>query len=128
MNIGILLSVGIGGFFGAILRFTLSAWIQKLTASTFPFGTLSVNILGSLLMGFLFMYFSHINLSAYQKLIFTTGLLGALTTFSTFSMDTVILLQQDFYLKALYNIILNVILSLLSTSLGILIFKGIYLK
>lgn len=123
MSINLILSVGIGGFFGAIIRFTLSGWVQKLTDSTFPFGTLSVNILGSLLMGFLFFYFSQINLSTYQKLIFTTGLLGALTTFSTFSIDTVILLQQELYMKALFNIFLNVFLSIGATFIGILIFK-----
>ncbi len=123
MNLSLILSVGVGGFLGAIIRFTLSTWVQRLSGSTFPFGTLSVNILGSLLMGFLFYYFSQINLSAHQKLIFTTGLLGALTTFSTFSMDTVILLQQELYTKAISNLLLNVFLSIGATFLGILIFK-----
>jgi len=126
MNLGLLLSVGLGGFVGAILRFSISDWVNKLSSSSFPFGTLSVNILGSLLMGFLFMYFSQINLSAQQKLIFTTGLLGALTTFSTFSMDTVTLLQQELYIKAMTNVFLNVILSVLATLIGIFIFYKIF--
>jgi CrcB protein len=128
MNFSLLLSVGIGGFIGAIMRFTLSKWVKELSNSSFPFGTLSVNILGSLLMGFLFMYFSQINLSVNQKLIFTTGLLGALTTFSTFSMDTVLLLQEEFYIKAFSNIFLNVILSIGATFVGIMIFKEFTLK
>lgn len=128
MNVSFLLAVGLGGFFGAIIRFLLSASVQRLSSSTFPFGTLSVNILGSLLMGFLFMYFSQINLSNYQKLIFTTGLLGALTTFSTFSMDNVILLQQELYIKAILNIFLNVILSISATFIGIIIFRLIFSK
>ena len=126
MNLGLLLSVGLGGFVGAILRFSISDWVNKLSSSSFPFGTLSVNILGSLLMGFLFMYFSQINLSAQQKLIFTTGLLGALTTFSTFSMDTVTLLQQELYIKAMTNVFLNVILSVFATLIGIFIFYKIF--
>jgi CrcB protein len=126
MNLGLFLAVGIGGFVGAILRFTLSAWVQKLTTSDFPVGTLSVNILGSLLMGFLFLYFTQMNLSTYQKLIFTTGLLGALTTFSTFSMDTAHLLEQALYLKAMMNVLLNVTLSIGATFLGMLFFNFTY--
>jgi len=127
MNIGLLLSVGIGGFIGAVLRFTLSGWVQKATASTFPFGTLTVNILGSFFIGFLFLYFQHINLSPTQKALLITGLLGALTTFSTFSLDTVLLMQEEFYLKAFLNVILNVIFSVGGTLLGMMIFKKIYI-
>ena len=127
MNIWLLLSVGIGGFIGAVLRFTLSGWVQKATASDFPFGTLTVNILGSFFIGFLFLYFQHINLSPIQKALLITGLLGALTTFSTFSLDTVLLMQEEFYVKAFSNVILNVIFSVGGTFLGMMIFKKIYI-
>jgi CrcB protein len=127
MSIGLLLSVGIGGFIGAILRFMLSGWVQKATASTFPFGTLSVNILGSFIIGFLFLYFQHINLSPNHKALFITGLLGALTTFSTFSLDTVLLMQNELYTKALYNILLNVLFSIAATVLGMMFFKKLYI-
>ncbi|SFV66219.1 CrcB protein [hydrothermal vent metagenome] len=123
MNLGVLLAVGTGGFLGAVLRLLVSTWVHKLTTSGFPYGTLSVNILGSFLMGFLFMYFSNINLSIHQKLIFTTGLLGALTTFSTFSMETVLLLKEEEYINAVLNIFLNVSLSLGATFIGILLFR-----
>ncbi len=120
-----MLSVGIGGFIGAILRFSLSGWVQKLTTSSFPFGTLFVNILGSFLIGFLFLYFQQINFSAIQKALLITGLLGALTTFSTFSLETLLLIQQEYYVKAFSNIILNVMLSIGATFMGMMLFKRI---
>ena len=123
---GLFFSVGIGGFIGAILRFSISGWIQKTVVSTFPFGTLSVNILGSFLIGFLFLYFQHINLSPTQKALFITGLLGALTTFSTFSLDTILLLQNEFYAKAFSNVLLNVIFSLGATLFGMWVFKRVF--
>jgi CrcB protein len=127
MSLGLLLSVGTGGFIGAILRFTLSGWVQKASVSTFPFGTLSVNILGSFLIGFLFLYFQHINLSPNHKALFITGMLGALTTFSTFSLDTVLLIQNEFYTKALYNVLLNLLFSIGATVLGMMFFKRLYI-
>jgi len=126
MSFNIFLAVGTGGFFGAIARFTISGWIQKSSASLFPFGTLSVNILGSFIIGFLFLYFQHINLSVNQKAIFVTGLLGALTTFSTFSWETLFLMQDNLWTKALLNIGLNLFLSIGATFLGILVFKRVY--
>ena len=126
MNFSLLLSVGIGGFIGAILRFTLSGWVGKVTTTSFPFGTLSVNILGSFVIGFLFLYFQHINLSPTQKALLVTGLLGALTTFSTFSLETVLLMGKEFYIKALLNVLLNLLLSLGATLLGMEVFKRVY--
>ena len=125
MNLGILLSVGIGGFVGAILRFTLSSWVGTATTNTFPWGTLCVNILGSFLIGFLFLYFQQVNLSVYQKSLLITGLLGALTTFSTFSLDTVLLMQQELYVKAFSNVLLNVVFSIGATMLGMWLFRRV---
>jgi len=127
MNFGLLLSIGIGGFIGAILRFSISGWVGKATTTAFPFGTLSVNILGSFFIGFLFLYFQQINLSPTQKALVITGLLGALTTFSTFSLDTVLLIEKEFYMKAFSNVALNVVFSIGATMLGMMVFKRVYL-
>ena len=126
MNFGLLLSIGIGGFIGAILRFSISGWVGKATTTAFPFGTLSVNILGSFFIGFLFLYFQQINLSPTQKALAITGLLGALTTFSTFSLDTVLLIEKEFYMKAFSNVALNVVFSIWATMLGMMVFKRLY--
>ena len=80
----------------------------------------------TIIIGFLFLYFQHINLSPNQKAIFVTGLLGALTTFSTFSWETLLLFQENMFVKAIANIGLNVIFSLGATLLGIIVFKRIY--
>jgi len=126
INLGIFISVGMGGFLGAIFRFTISGWIQKNSASLFPFGTLGVNILGSFIIGFLFLYFQHINLSIHQKAMFVTGLLGALTTFSTFSWETLFMMQEGLWGRAVGNIGLNIFFCLGATFLGMILFKKIY--
>ena len=120
-----IIAVGMGGFLGAISRFSLSNGIQKIMGTSFPYGTLSVNVIGSFLIGFLVLYFEQ-TLSPNQKLFAVTGLLGALTTFSTFSLETVQLLQQNLYVKALSNISLNILLCIFATVLGMMLFRKIY--
>jgi len=99
--------------------------MQKLMGTLFPIGTLTVNVLGSFLIGFLYLYFEQ-TIAPLQKAMLVTGFLGALTTFSTFSLETMLLLQDGLHLKALLNILLNVTLSLLATFAGIILFKKIY--
>ena len=121
----ILLYIGIGGFFGAISRFLIAGYVQKLSNTLFPIGTLSVNVLGSFIIGFMAMLFSQVIEPEYKALVIT-GFLGALTTFSTFSLENINLLQDGEFLKAGINITLNVTLTLAATILGIIIFKKIY--
>lgn len=119
------LAVGIGGFIGAIARYFLSTQVQKMWLVNFPIGTLAVNVLGSLVIGFLFAYFEQV-VNPYLKLLLVTGLLGALTTFSTFSLETLLMLQDGFYQRAFLNVTLNVILSISATFLGLIIFNKLY--
>jgi len=117
-----LLYIGIGGFLGAISRFLIASGVQKLFGGFFPVGTLSVNILGSFIIGILALYFEQIVAPEYRAL-FITGFLGALTTFSTFSFETTMLLQESAYLKAFSNIALNVTLSIGATLTAMVLFK-----
>jgi len=117
--------VGLGGFIGAISRFLLSSYMQK-SMETFPIGTLSVNVLGGFLIGFLALYFQQHASPEYRALVIT-GFLGALTTFSTFSYESVMLIEHGAFAKALFNIMINVILSISATILGMWVFKKFFL-
>ena len=125
MNIATLFAIGMGGFFGAISRFLIASWMQKITGSLFPIGTLTVNVLGSFLIGLLYMYFEQ-SINPLYKAALITGFLGALTTFSTFSLETFLMIQDGLIFRALVNILLNVTLTISSTFAAIIIFKKIY--
>ncbi|RDY29216.1 fluoride efflux transporter CrcB [Romboutsia weinsteinii] len=118
------LYIGLGGFIGAILRYLVSVEAAKYIDSKLPAGTLIVNILGGLLIGFIMQLTKDSNvISDELKLFLTTGLMGGLTTFSTFSYETVNLFSREHYLLAGINILLNVLLSILGVVIGIKICK-----
>ena len=125
MTPGIILAVGAGGFLGAISRFVIATFVQKLTGPAFPYGTLAVNILGSFIIGYLFLFFEQ-TVAPAQKAMLVTGFLGALTTFSTFSLETVIMMQSGFFVKAGMNILLNAALCVTATVAGMALFRKIY--
>jgi CrcB protein len=116
----IYLMIAAGGASGACLRFFISETMLKLLGRGFPFGTLTVNILGSLLMGVLYGLIEReiITVSPAKSLI-GIGFLGALTTFSTFSMDSLLLLQQGHFFKMALNIVLNVTVCIFMAWLGL---------
>ncbi len=114
-----LLFVALGGAFGSSLRFLMSESIYFMLGRGFPFATLTVNILGSFLMGVLYALIEHelVELAPWRTFV-GVGFLGALTTFSTFSMDTLLLLQQGDWLKAVVNVFLNVFVCIFVAWLG----------
>jgi CrcB protein len=126
MNFTLLTVIGLGGFFGAISRFLIAGFVQKQTGSLFPFGTLTVNILGSFIIGFAFIYFENTIAPEYKALVMT-GFLGALTTFSTFSLESVSMLQDGDYLHCGLNILLNVVLCIVATTIAINIAKKLFI-
>lgn len=114
-----LLAVGCGGFFGAISRYLLSAWVLRLTGDRFPWGTLAVNVLGCFLIGVLAqMALSREWLTPQWRLVLITGFLGSLTTFSTFGLETLMLLESGDLRGAVGNILLNVSVGLGAVILG----------
>jgi len=120
------LCVGLGGFIGAISRYLISMQASKIFTGKIPVGTLCVNILGGLLIGFILELNSRTDVvSPQMKLFLTTGLMGGLTTFSTFSYETVGLFSDGSYTSAVVNIALNVVLSLIGVIIGKSIIMGI---
>lgn len=114
------LVVAFGGAVGACLRYACNELALNVLGKSFPFGTLLVNILGSFVLGWLYALISSgaIAVAPWRALI-TIGLIGAFTTFSTFSLDTVLLLQQGDWQKAIANVFLNVLLCLTLAWLGL---------
>ena len=116
--------VGIGGFIGASMRYLISIQSSKLLNSSIPLGTLIANVLGGFLIGVIMEISMSTDLiSPNLKLFLTTGIMGGLTTFSTFSYETISLLGDGKYLLGIGNIFLNLILSLGGVVLGTSICK-----
>ncbi|MEE9445167.1 MAG: fluoride efflux transporter CrcB [Cocleimonas sp.] len=114
-------AIMLGGGLGAVARFFVSTSINERVAGHFPYGTLLVNVIGSFLMGFLAMWLvEHLTLNPLIRLAVFVGFLGAFTTFSTFSMETLNLFEEGMAVRALLNMLLNVTLSVLAVWLGVL--------
>ena len=112
------LLVGLGGFFGAVARFLVTGWLQARDDS-FPYGTLAVNVAGSLALGFLATMLAERALAGSAfRLIVMVGFLGAFTTFSAFSYESALLWSSGRWLALAANIVLNVGTCLLATAAG----------
>ncbi|NRW27980.1 CrcB protein [Clostridium beijerinckii] len=114
--------VGIGGGIGAVIRYLVTKQSANLFNSSIPIGTLIVNVVGGFLIGMISeLSMSTDLISPNLKLFLTTGIMGGLTTFSTFSYETIGLISDGRYLAGMANVLLNIFLSLggviLATSL-----------
>lgn len=108
------LLVGCGGFAGAISRYLFGTFVQGVSrTNTFPYGTLTVNLVGCLLIGFLMgLPVLHKSLDAEVRLVLVTGFLGGFTTFSAFGHETIQLMQQGAGFRAAIYLLASVALGL----------------
>ena len=118
-----LLVVGAGGALGSISRYLLSQFIQNKTLSQFPYGTLTVNILGCFLIGAIYAFSTRSAVNAEMRLFLATGLCGGFTTFSAFSNETVAMLRDGQLLFAGIYIAASVFCGIAATILAVAIFK-----
>ncbi|MCK5002903.1 MAG: fluoride efflux transporter CrcB [Gammaproteobacteria bacterium] len=115
-----ILFIACGGAIGAVLRYGASLGVYSLLGRGFPYGTLFVNITGSLLMGVLsILMLERFNVGPEWRAAILVGLLGSFTTFSTFSFETLNLLEQGDMMRAMANIAFSVIVCLAAVWLGV---------
>jgi CrcB protein len=119
-------AVGVGGGLGALARYYIAGWIQP-AGVVFNWGIFIVNITGGLIMGLIVEASAlKLNLSPELRAFLTTGVLGGYTTFSTFSLDSALMLQKGQYGQAAFYVIGSVALSILALFAGLWIVRAVY--
>jgi len=121
-----ILAIGSGGFIGAVSRAYLNGVISHKLPHELPFGTLGVNLLGSFIMGVLISYFMYTHIfSMHIKSFMSTGILGALTTYSTFAIESFLLFEGGSFTLAVINILLNVVGTIFMAGSGYMLVQKI---
>lgn len=119
-------AVAAGGAAGAVMRWLMAGAVQRWAGGAFPWGTFAVNAIGSFLLGFLFVWLiERSTASELVRMALTVGMLGAFTTFSTYSLESVRLLQEGALGMAAANVFGQVFVCLVLTWLGIQIARAI---
>lgn len=115
-----------GGFIGTVARYLSQQLVYRFYPAIFPMGTLAVNVIGCLLIGIIYVFSERGNLlSPEWRLFLTTGICGGFTTFSTFSYESVQLLNEGEYSYVTVYAVASVVLGVLATLFGIWITKTI---
>lgn len=112
--------IALGGGIGATTRYLVSDWAAQRLGASFPYGTLIVNVVGCFIIGmFMQLMTERIIVSPYWRLLVTVGFAGGLTTFSSFSYETLILLRDTGITIAMYNVLANMVFGFFATWVGI---------
>jgi fluoride exporter len=115
-----ILIVAVGGAVGSVCRFLTGVFVTRLAGPAFPWGTLTVNVVGSFAIGFLAELVARkLNASMEMRLLIVVGFLGGFTTFSSFSLDTIALIERGATAAALSYVLASVVISLLATFGGL---------
>ena len=127
MEVMALVYVMTGGAIGSGFRYALMSFIGRVSSGEFPYGTLAVNIIGSLLMGVWIGFMANLlpDKARNLHLLFAVGVLGGFTTFSTFSLDVFYLFERGQYLQITAYIFSSVLLSIAALALGVFLVRQI---
>lgn len=118
--------IALGGALGSVTRYYAMGWIASFLGKNFPFGTMGVNILGSFVMGVLIVLFGRAaSVAQPVQAMLTVGFLGGFTTFSTFSLDTMALIERGNTWAAILYVLFSVLGSLLGIALGLTISRAV---
>lgn len=121
------LSIAIGGALGAVSRYWAMHYIAQVFPGRFPWGTFAVNALGSLLIGIFYVLVAEkITLTEQWRAIVLVGYLGAFTTFSTFSLDALLLIQDGHIIQATLYVFASVVICILAAGIGLGLMRAIY--
>ena len=124
---GVIAMVALGGALGSVVRYLVAGWVQPSWWPGFPFGIFVVNITGGLVMGLITGIAAlKLNLSLEMRAFLTTGILGGYTTFSTFSLDSAMLMERGAYGQAAAYVAGSVVLSILALFSGLWLMRALY--
>jgi CrcB protein len=126
MNLAAIAAVAAGGALGSVLRYGLSLSVHAFAGRGFPWGTFAVNVLGCFAMGILFVVFmDRLTNSTVLRAGVLIGVLGGFTTFSSFTIETINLIEEGAHLKALVNAMASLLVCVAATWVGVVIGRNL---